>query len=117
MTRKLATVSEDDLFGEQTNGISIPLDSRRWFAWLDAPENVSFSYALFNPRRGYIDGFVTFRKERRQRGAVYWTAYRRHARRLHKLYLGPSSVLTKAQLVVVAAHFLALIDGPAAPLP
>jgi LuxR family maltose regulon positive regulatory protein len=70
-----------------------------------------------NHAKGYIDGFMTVRKERRQRGGVYWSAYRRQGRRLRKIYLGPSSVLTKAQLVVVAAHFLALIDGPAAPLP
>ena len=49
----------------------------QWFAWLEAPENCCFSYALLNHAKGYIDGFMTVRKERRQRGGVYWTAYRR----------------------------------------
>lgn len=45
---------------------------------------------------------MTVRKERRQRGGVYWTAYRRQGRRLCKIYLGPSLSVTKARLREVA---------------
>ena len=81
-----------------------PLDSPQWFAWLEAPENDGFSYALHNHAKGYIDGFMTVRKERRQRGGAYWTAYRRQGRRLRKIYLGPSASLTAARLREVAAR-------------
>ena len=65
------------------------------------------SYALHNHAKGYIDGFMTVRKERRQRGGVYWTAYRRQGRRLRKIYLGPSASVTVARLRQVAARLYA----------
>jgi hypothetical protein len=111
MTHKLATVSQGVLYGEQTHWRSIPLDSAQWFAWLETPAHVSFSYALYNASQGYIDGFVTLRKEQRQRGGAYWTAYRRQGRRLRKLYLGPSAALTYARLQEVASH-LRIREGP-----
>lgn len=122
MTRKIATVSEAirydktgpcrevALYGEQTHYRTIPLDSPQWFAWLDAPENNGFAYALLNHAKGYINGFMTVRKERRQRGGAYWTAYRRQGRRLRKIYLGPSSALTEARLAEVAARLYADAD-------
>lgn len=111
MTLKPATVVRGVLYGEQTQWRSIPLDSPQWFAWLENPTHVSFSYALFNPNQGYIDGFVTVRKERRQRGGDYWIAYRRQGRRLRKYYLGRSASLTHARLVEVACR-LCPRDGP-----
>jgi LuxR family maltose regulon positive regulatory protein len=117
MTHKTATVSSDcfsaeqTLYGQQTNWCSIRLDSAPWFAWLEAPEHCSFSYALMNHAKGYIDGFMTVRKERRQRGGAYWTAYRRHGRMLRKIYLGPASALTAARLAE-AARRLYTHDGP-----
>jgi len=111
MARKIATVSDGDLYGEQTHWQSIRIDSPQWFAWLEAPENCGFSYALHNRAKGYIDGFITVRKERRQRGGVYWSAYRRHGSRLHKIYLGPSSSLTEERLMQVAAR-LHIRDDP-----
>lgn len=111
MTHKRATVSQGVLYGEQTQWRSIPLDSPQWFAWLETPAHVGFSYALFNASQGYIDGFITLRKERRQRGGAYWTAYRRQGRRLRKIYLGPSAALTQARLEEVASH-LRVRDGP-----
>ena len=116
MTHKTATVTEtrrSDKTGPcyevtldcaQTHERTIHLDSPQWFAWLDAPENEGFSYALHNHAKGYIDGFMTVRKERRQRGGVYWTAYRRQGRRLRKVYLGPSASVTMARLREVAAR-------------
>jgi LuxR family maltose regulon positive regulatory protein len=116
MTHKIATVSETIHYGKtgrwrevvldcaQTHERSIPLDSPQWFAWLEAPENSGFSYALHNHAKGYINGFMTVRKERRQRGGVYWSAYRRQGRRLRKIYLGPSASVTEARLHEVAAR-------------
>jgi LuxR family maltose regulon positive regulatory protein len=110
MTRKIATVSEGTLYGEQTHWCSIWLDSPAWFAWLEAPEHCGFAYALFNPAQGYIDGFMTVRKERRQRGGVYWTAYRRAGHRVRKVYLGPSATLTEARLMAAAVRLHARDD-------
>jgi hypothetical protein len=68
MTHKTATVSEMRSYDKtgsryeemldcaQTHERSIPLDSPQWFAWLEAPENDGFSYALHNHAKGYIDG-------------------------------------------------------------
>ena len=83
MTHKTATVTETRRYDNtgprdevtldcaQPHARTIHLDSPQWFAWLEAPENDGFSYALHNHAKGYIDGFMTVRKERRQRGGVY----------------------------------------------
>ena len=116
MTHKIATVTETRCYDKadpyyaltldcaQLHARTIHLDSPQWFAWLEAPENDGFSYALHNHAKGYIDGFMTVRKERRQRGGVYWTAYRRQGRRLRKIYLGPSASLTAARLREAASR-------------
>ena len=54
---------------------------------------------------------MTVRKERRQRGGVYWSAYRRQGRRLRKIYLGPAASVTEARLREVAALLYAG-EGP-----
>jgi len=119
MTHKIATVTETRRYDKtgpcyeatldcaQPHARTIHLDSPQWFAWLEAPENDAFSYALHNHAKGYIDGFMTVRKERRQRGGVYWSAYRRQGRRLRKIYLGTSASVTKARLRQVAARLYA----------
>ncbi|MEI7645549.1 MAG: hypothetical protein WCJ55_14845 [Chloroflexales bacterium] len=50
---------------------------------------------------------MTVRKECRQRGGSYWTAYRRQGRRLRKIYLGSSPTLTQARLDAVVRTLLA----------
>jgi LuxR family maltose regulon positive regulatory protein len=122
MTKSIPIVQDGILVDDQTPGPTIFLDTRAWFAWLEAPTTTRFSYALFNRTRGYIDGFMTLRKERRQRGTAYWSAYRRQGHRLRKRYLGPSAALTHSRLEQIAAllrprdgpsihpHFL--LDGP-----
>jgi hypothetical protein len=119
MTHKTATVTEArrydkaEPYYEVTLDCAWPhtrrihLDSPQWFAWLEAPENHAFSYALMNHAEGYIDGFMTVRKERRQRGSVYWSAYRRQGRRLRKIYLGPAASVTQTRLREVAARLYA----------
>jgi hypothetical protein len=103
---KPAVVSEQWVYGPGLPESGLRLDRTGWFAWLEAPTTRSFSYPLFDRQRGYISGFMTVRKERRQRGGSYWTVYRRQGRRLRKIYLGPSSRLTQARLEAVAATLL-----------
>ena len=86
-------------------GSRIALDSPEWFAWLEAAGTTSFSYSLFAPERGYIVGYMTVNKERRQRGGLYWRAGRRVGGRVRKVYLGRSAVVTDARLAEIAASF------------
>jgi len=104
-------VSAGVLCDDRITGPSIKLDSPAWFAWLATPANVCFTYALVNRTKGYIDGFVTVRKEARPRGNGYWTAYRRQGKRLRKVYLGPSAAVTLARLEAAVARLHAR-DGP-----
>jgi hypothetical protein len=117
MAFKTPRVSDGVLCDDHIPGSCIPLDSPDWFAWLEAPTSASFSYALFNRKQGYIDGFMTVRKERRQRGGTYWSVYRRQGHRLRKVYLGSSSALTQARLEEVAAYLHARDGPPQTPKP
>jgi hypothetical protein len=115
MTKAIPVVSQAILHDPKHSGATIHLDTPAWFAWLEAPTTTSFSYALFNRARGYIDGFMTLRKERRQRGGTYWSVYRRQGQRLCKLYVGPATALTHAHLEQIAARWQN--QTPPAPLP
>ena len=84
---------------------SILLDSPEWFAWLEAASTTSFSYALCDADHGYVVGFMTVSKERRQRGGWYWRVARRVGRRVQKVYLGRSAVVTDARLGAIAVRF------------
>lgn len=83
------------------------VDTPAWFAWLDAPTTTSFAYPVHNLAQGWIEGFMTVRKEPRARGGVYWTAYWRVHGHLSKVYLGRTTGLTDARLHAVAASLLA----------
>lgn len=92
------------LYEPQHLSTSIVVDSPEWFAWLE--EARSFAYPVADATKGYIEGFMTVRKERRQRGGQYWVAYRRCQGRLRKVYLGASGELTQGCLDQVAQRFL-----------
>lgn len=92
------------LYAPQHVSRRIAVDSRDWFDWLE--EARSFAYPVPDATKGYIEGFMTVRKERRQRGGQYWVAYRRCQGRLRKVYLGASGKLTQACLDQVAQRFL-----------
>ena len=115
MTKTLPVVENGIVFDDQTDGPAIYLDTQAWFAWLEAPTTTRFSYALVNRSRGYIDGFMTVRKEQRQRGTAYWTVYRRQGQRLRKVYVGPSAVLTQARLEQIAAQLQPRAGPPTNP--
>ena len=102
MARKLPRVSEQWVFEVEVPSGSGQLDTAAWFAWLEAPTTTRFSYPLFEPRCGYIVGWLTVRKERRQRGGSYWVVYRRQGTRVHKSYLGRSARVTHERLETIA---------------
>lgn len=104
MTKNIPLVSDAVLMDPESSGPSIEIDTPAWFAWLDAPTTSRFSYAMHNRRLGYIDGYMTVRKERRQRGGAYWSAYRRQGKRLRKIYLGSSAALTRERLDQLASY-------------
>ena len=111
MTKTIPLVQDGIVLDEQIAGPTIHLDTPAWFTWLEASTTTRFSYTLFNRSRGYIDGFMTVRKEQRQRGTAYWAVYRRQGQRLRKFYVGSSAALTQARLEQIAA-LLRPRDGP-----
>ncbi|MGI8549683.1 MAG: hypothetical protein ACR2PL_02635 [Dehalococcoidia bacterium] len=74
----------------------LAVGSSGWLAWLADPATRSFAF------RG-ARGSFTARKERRQRGGGYWSAYRKQGGRLRKAYLGKADEITPARLEAVAA--------------
>lgn len=102
MRRQRPLVEQGRLYDPCSASRSVALDTPAWFAWLETPANTSFSYAVIDPRRGYIVGFMTVRKERRQRGRDYWTAFRRYGTTVRKRYLGRADAVTAARLHTVA---------------
>ena len=119
MRTKTPTVWRDWLDGTATLAPrdpaqrQVPLDSPAWFAWLAAPTTTSFAYPVDNTAGGYIEGFMTVRKEHRDRGGRYWVAYWCIGGRLRKAYLGRSETVTTARLQAVAAAWFAQMRSPA----
>ncbi len=66
----------------------VPLGTPAWLSWLEAATTSRFTYPVYDGRVGYIVGFMTVRKEVRQRGGSYWTVYRRQRGRVRKVYVG-----------------------------
>jgi hypothetical protein len=99
---KTATVSEGWVYGPHARSLGIQLDTPAWYGWLEAPTTSSFAYPIFDPALGYIRGWMTVRKERRRRGGMYWTVYRRDGQRVHKIYVGRSAAVTHARLAAIA---------------
>jgi len=110
MAKDIPTVSHAVLYDSNPTVPVIRLDTPQWFSWLDIPSNIRFSYALHNRAEGYIDGFMTIRKETRQRGGSYWSAYRRRNGTLRKIYIGQSAAVTLGRLEECAIR---LRDPPA----
>jgi len=65
---------------------AMALDTPAWWSWLDDPTTRSFVF--HDPA-----GTFTACKEQRQRGGVYWTAYRRVPGKLLSAYLGKSAAM------------------------
>jgi hypothetical protein len=102
MRMKTPTVSEGAVYAPDLPGGAIRLDTPAWFSWLEAPTTTSFAYALFDATRGYIRGFMTVRKDRRQRGSAYWSVFRRAGGGMRRVYIGRSVAVTGARLQAIA---------------
>ena len=102
MGTKPPRISEQWVYDDALPDGRVQLDSTAWFAWLAAATTTRFSYPLFDRQVGYIVGFMTVRKERRQRGSTYWVAYRRRGGQVRKGYLGGSAAVTAQQLQAMA---------------
>ena len=102
MATKPPRISEQWVYDDKLPEGRVQLDSAAWFAWLAAATTMRFSYPLFDPHVGYIVGFMTVRKERRQRGGYYWVAYRRWRGEVRKAYIGASSAVTARCLHTIA---------------
>ncbi len=68
--------------------------SPAWFTWLT--QGTTFYF------QSCAGATFTAHQERRQRGALYWTAYRRRAGVLRRSYLGKADQLTPAHLEYIA---------------
>jgi LuxR family maltose regulon positive regulatory protein len=73
--------------------LGIVPDTPAWFAWLEQVSSFAFS------GKG---GHYTARKEARQRGGRYWSAYLAMGEHLTKKYLGKTADLTLARLEHIA---------------
>lgn len=103
MSAKTPTVSEGAVYAPDLPDGRIRLDSVAWFSWLEAPTTSSFAYPLFDATRGYIIGFMTVRKDRRQRGGAYWSVFRRGGGGMRRVYIGRSVAVTGARLQAIAS--------------
>jgi hypothetical protein len=63
MSNNIPSVRDGVVIDASLYGPTLHLDTPAWFAWLETSTTTHFSYALFNRTRGYIDGFMTVRKE------------------------------------------------------
>lgn len=106
MSHKLPEVREGWLLFGAGEGGELRLDSKAWFAWLEAETTRSFGYGLFDQQQGCIVGRMTVRKDGRQRGGAYWSVFRRQGGRLRRLYGGRSRELTRARLERIAEQLL-----------
>lgn len=106
MRTKTRTVWEDWGQGTATLEGGPQVDSAAWFAWLEDPATRSFAYPITNAAQGYLEAFLTVRKEQRQRGSTYWTAYSHVGGQMRKAYVGRSSAVTNARLQAIAAALL-----------
>ncbi len=106
MSLKKLSVSNGRLYDLTRPGESIPLDTPDWVAWLENPATTGFSYPILNPARGYVEGWMTVRKERRARGGAYWSVYRRSHGALRRIYLGRAPSVTHARLQAIAEALL-----------
>ena len=92
-------VSEDDY---------IAVGSPAWLEWLQRglAVRVEQVYRTSNQTEPYYVTY-TLRPERRQRGGLYWYAYKKHQKRRLRAYLGQTEAISLPKLEAVALQFLA----------
>lgn len=77
---------------------TVKIDSPDWLSWLKSDAATVFSYEL----PGYS---FTVRREKRQRGSLYWFAYKKVLGTLKSRYIGPAEKVTAEALAATADHF------------
>src|SRR5215211_800369 len=94
-------ISPDDVLTIQhpTLRQDVPVGSDTWLAWLSDERTTSFRFSIADER-------FTARREHKP-GGWYWYAYRRHAGRLRKVYLGRGVDLTLERLMRAATALIA----------
>ena len=109
MAHSTPVARETGLIYQTAEGLSgtMAVGSSEWYGWLADEAHRHFA---FEGRAGRF----TARKERKQRGGWYWTAYRQASGKLHKAYLGKSEELSLERLEAIAA---ALPGRAVPPLP
>jgi len=80
---------DDPLLGRWYETIKI--GSSAWFDRMES-EHPTFSFELSGDRA------ITLRAEEKQRGTLYWVAYKRRADKLRKQYIGRTDALTYERL-------------------
>jgi LuxR family transcriptional regulator, maltose regulon positive regulatory protein len=107
---RIPSVSDGVLQGAVAGGAAgLAVGSPAWFAWL--ADDAARSFSFRSPAGPY-----TARKERRQRGGVYWVAYRTAAGRQHKIYLGKAEDLSLERLDEAAAALAGRVADAAEPV-
>lgn len=96
MAGKTPRVEQEFLVVPTGNRAPVRIGSRQWYSWLSAEENTSFFFT-------HEAGSFTARKEQKQRGGLYWIAYRSREGKLSKTYIGRSENLTAERLREVAS--------------
>lgn len=84
----------------------ISVGSDAWAAWLEH----ATGFYVKNTQHGNF----SCRKETRQRGGAYWSAYRRANGRVYRAHVGKDSDLTSQRLDEIAQHFNQMIHGQGA---
>ncbi len=102
MATKLPRISAQWVYDVALQEGCVQLDTPVWSAWLEAATTTGFSYPLYDREVGYIVGWITVRKEQRQRGGRYWVAYRRLGGQVRKVYIGSSGAVTAQRLQAIA---------------
>jgi len=88
------TTATYELYETRNRGVvQIVPDSPEWFTWLDQVSSFAFSGKC---------GHYTARKEPKQRGDRYWSAYLATGEQLTKKYLGKTPDITLARLEYMA---------------
>lgn len=69
-----------------------PVGSDQWFDWVQTASRFAYKVWVGAPTDWFIT--LTFRREVKQRGGVYWVAYTKsRAGKLHKVYAGKPDML------------------------
>lgn len=98
---------QSEVSGETCNQ-EIEVGSEQWFQWLELPDSSSFNFRVSPHLSGVSD--YSARRETRDRGGNYWSAYKRVRGKLRKLYLGKSEELTAEHLESIGRQFLELVS-------